>query len=210
MSVRVAVLISGSGSNLAALLDAEAKGDLSPAQIAIVLSNRAEAGGLAKARAAGKATVVVDHRDFEKRRQFERAMIAALEQYEVTHVVLAGFMRVLTPMFVDRFRHRMINVHPSLLPAFPGVNGAQQALDYGVRLTGATVHFVESGVDTGPIIAQAAVPVLSTDDATSLQRRIQAEEHRLLPAALRALARGELRVEGRRVHHADAKGDAHQ
>ena len=198
--MRLAVLVSGTGSNLAALLRAEQAGGLAPAEIVVVVSNKPGVAALDKAAAAGKPAVVVDHRPFGKDRVgFERALLAVLAEHRVEAVVLAGFMRVLTATFIDAFAGKIVNTHPALLPAFPGVDGAGQAIAYGVKLSGVTVHFVDGGVDTGPIIAQRAVPVLPGDDAASLQQRIQVEEHRLLPAVVRALARGRLVCEGRRV-----------
>ena len=197
--MRFAVLVSGQGTNLQALLDAAARGNLAPAEIALVLSNKPDAPALARAAAAGVATAVVDHRGHPDRRAFEEAMLAVLRRAEIEAIVLAGFMRILTEHFVSAFPQRILNTHPALCPAFPGVNAPQQALDYGVKVTGCTVHLVDAGVDTGPIVAQAAVPVLDGDDAASLHDRIRAHEHRLLPEATRLLAAGRLAVEGRRV-----------
>jgi phosphoribosylglycinamide formyltransferase-1 len=197
--MRIAVLVSGQGTNLMSLLATAARGDLAPAEIALVLSNKPDAPALARAAAAGVATAVVDHRAHADRRSFEEAMLVVLRRAEIEAVVLAGFMRILTEHFVSAFPLRILNTHPALCPAFPGVNAPQQALDYGVKVTGCTVHLVDAGVDTGPIIAQAAVPVQHGDDAASLQARIQREEHRLLPEATRLLAAGRLAVEGRRV-----------
>jgi phosphoribosylglycinamide formyltransferase 1 len=197
--MRFAVLVSGQGTNLQALLDAAGRGELAPAEIALVLSNKPGAPALARASAAGVATAVVDHRAHPDRRAFEEAMLAELRRAEIEAVVLAGFMRILTEHFVSAFSQRILNTHPALCPAFPGVDAPQQALDYGVAVTGCTVHFVDTGVDTGPIIAQAAVPVEDGDDATRLHDRIRVHEHRLLPEVTRLLAAGRLRVEGRRV-----------
>jgi phosphoribosylglycinamide formyltransferase-1 len=197
--MRFAVLVSGRGSNLQALLDAAAEGQLAPAEIALVVSNRPGVEALDRARAAGVPAVVVDHKAFESREAFESAMLAALGAHRVEAIVLAGFMRILTAGFVERFAERMINTHPSLLPAFPGVKAPQQAIDHGVKVAGCTVHFVDTGVDTGAIIAQAAVEVLPDDTAQTLHARIQALEHRLLPNAARDLAAGLLVCEGRRV-----------
>ncbi len=197
--MRFAVLVSGQGTNLQALLDAAARGELAPAEIALVLSNKPDAPALARAAAAGVATAVVDHRGHPDRRAFEDAMLAVLRRAEIEAIVLAGFMRILTEHFVSAFPHRILNTHPALCPAFPGVNAPQQAIDYGVKVTGCTVHLVDTGVDTGPIVAQAAVPVLDGDDAGSLHDRIRAHEHRLLPEATRLLAAGHLAVDGRRV-----------
>ena len=197
--MNVGVLVSGKGTNLGALLAAQAAGTLAPARIVAVVSNRADAAALDRARAAGLPTAVVDHRGFGEREAFDAALVAALAAHAVEAVVLAGFMRILTPAFLGAFPGRVINTHPALCPAFPGTGAPAQALAYGVKVTGVTVHFVDAGVDTGPIIAQRAVAVLSGDDAGSLHGRIQAEEHRLLPAVVRALAAGRLTCTGRAV-----------
>ena len=200
--MRFAVLVSGSGSNLGALLAAEAAGTLAPAEIACVVSNRPGVLALDRAARAGKPALVVDHKQFAGRAPFEAALLAVLAQERVDALVLAGFMRLLTPDFVARFPDRIVNIHPSLLPAFPGVDAQAQALAYGVQVTGCTAHFVDTGLDSGAIILQAAVPVHADDhdDAGArLRARILAEEHRLLPEAVRLLAAGALRREGRRV-----------
>ena len=191
--MKVGVLVSGNGTNLQALLDA----DLAPAWIVKVISNRPGVRALERAEARGVPHQVIDHKTFADRGAFEDALLAALADVEL--VVLAGFMRVLTPKFIDAFPLRIVNTHPALLPAFPGTNAAAQAIASGVKLSGVTVHFVDSGVDTGPIIAQRAVPVLADDTAESLHHRIQVEEHRLLPRVVRALAAGRITCEGRRV-----------
>ncbi len=197
--MNVAVLVSGQGTNLGALLAAQAAGALAPARIAVVVSNRPDVGALARAAAAGVPAVVVDHRGFADRADVERALVAALAGHAIDAVVLAGFMRILTPTFLGAFPGRVINTHPALCPAFPGTDAPAQALAHGVKVTGVTVHFVDAGVDTGPIIAQRAVPVRPDDDARSLHARIQIEEHRLLPAVVQALAAGRLRCDGRTV-----------
>lgn len=197
--MRFAVLVSGSGTNLQALLDAEGRGELAPARLVVVVSNRPDVRALDRARAAGKPAITVDHKAFSGREAFERALLAELAIHGVEAIVLAGFMRVLTPTFIGAFPQRIVNTHPALLPAFPGTDAAGQALAHGVKLTGMTVHFVDAGVDTGPIIAQRAVRVLPGDDAAALQRRIQAEEHRVLPRVVQALAAGRITCEGRRV-----------
>jgi phosphoribosylglycinamide formyltransferase-1 len=197
--MRVGVLVSGSGTNLQALLDAEASGQLAPATIAVVLSNRPGVPALARAEQAGKQAVVVDHKQYAERREFEDALIAALDAAQVELVVLAGFMRVLTDHFITHYRERIINTHPSLLPAFPGADAPAQAIAHGVKLSGATIHFVDTNLDGGPIIAQVAVPVLPDDDAVSLHARIQRQEHVLLPLVVRRLALGHLSCKGRVV-----------
>ena len=161
---------------------------------------------LERAQKAGVETFVLSHKAFAAREDFDRALVAELRKRGVELVVLAGFMRVLTGTFLDAFPLRVLNIHPALLPAFPGVHAQKQALDYGVKLAGCTVHFVDKGTDTGPIIAQAAVPVLPTDDEDTLGRRILGEEHRLLPAVVRAVASGQVSVEGRRVDVAPPSG----
>jgi phosphoribosylglycinamide formyltransferase-1 len=196
---RFAVLVSGAGSNLQALLDHAAAGSLEPAAIVAVASNRPEAAALDRARAAGVPAIAVDHRSFARREDFEAALLAGLAPHAPDAIVLAGFMRVLTPRFLGAFPGRVINTHPSLLPSFPGAGAIEQALAHGVTITGCTVHFVDDGVDLGPIIAQRAVPIGRGDDATMVRARIQAAEHVLLPAVVRALAQGRISCEGRRV-----------
>ena len=197
--MRLGVLVSGAGTNLQALLDAELGGALAPGEIAVVVSNNPGAPALARARAADKPAVVVDHRGFPDRGAFEDAMLGALASHGVEAVVLAGFMRVLTARFIDRFPQRIINTHPSLLPAFPGIDAVAQAVAHGVKVAGVTIHFVDASLDAGPIIAQATVPVLPGDDAAALHARIQREEHRLLPDVVQRLAAGRLACEGRVV-----------
>lgn len=193
---RVGILISGRGSDALALIHA-AQAPQYPAQIALVLSNRPQAPGLAKAIDAGVVALAVDHRAFgEDRETHERAMDAALRESGVSFVVLAGYMRILTPFFVAAWAGRMINVHPSLLPAFPGLHSHRQALAAGVKLHGCTVHWVTDGVDAGPIIGQAAVPVLPGDDEASLAARVLAAEHRLFPACLALALTGNVRSAG--------------
>jgi phosphoribosylglycinamide formyltransferase 1 len=191
--MKIGVLVSGNGTNLQALLDA----DLRPAEIAVVISNRPGVKALERAAVAKVHAVVVDHKRFADRVAFEDALLDALVGCEA--IVLAGFMRVLTAHFVERFPLRIINTHPSLLPAFPGVDAPAQAIAHGVKLSGVTIHFVDTSLDGGPIIAQVAVPVLPGDDAQALHKRIQVEEHRLLPRVVRSLALGHLSCEGRSV-----------
>jgi phosphoribosylglycinamide formyltransferase 1 len=192
------VLISGRGSNLQALIDACADPAFA-ARIAIVVSNRPDAGGLERAAAAGVPCVTIAHRDHPDRETFERAMDGALRAAGVDLVCLAGFMRVLTPWFVDAWADRLINIHPSLLPAFPGLDTHRRALDAGVRFHGCTVHYVRSDVDTGPIIAQAAVPVLPGDDEGGLAKRVLEAEHRCYPLAVGLIAAGRVRIVGARA-----------
>jgi phosphoribosylglycinamide formyltransferase-1 len=202
--MKVGVLASGSGSNLQALLDAGARGELGPARVVAVAVNVAGCGALERAERAGVPSFVFDHRSFPSRVEFDRALATRLAASEVELVVLAGFMRILSPDFLHAFAHRIINIHPALLPAFPGLQPQKKALDHGVKFSGCTVHFVDEGTDSGPIIGQTVVPVLESDDERSLARRILAEEHQLLPAAVRALAEGRIKLEGRRVHVASS------
>jgi phosphoribosylglycinamide formyltransferase-1 len=204
--MRVGVLVSGRGTNLAALLAAEAAGTLAPAEIVVVISSKPGVRALEIATAAGKPALVIEHKG-AAREAFEQSLLAALAQHGVEAVVLAGFMRVLTATFISAFPQRIVNTHPALLPAFPGTDGPAQAIAYGVKVAGVTVHFVDTGVDTGPIIAQRAVPVLPDDTADTLHHRIQVEEHKLLPAVVRALAQGRLVCEGRTVAIRGADAD---
>lgn len=193
---RIAVLISGRGSNLQALIDAVAAGRLD-ATIAIVVSNRAEAAGLARARTAGIETVTIPHRDYPTREAFETALVAQLRARDVALVCLAGFMRLLGRTYLDAFGERTLNVHPSLLPAFPGVDAQKQALEHGVKIAGATVHFVTGELDGGPIVAQAAVDVRDDDTADALAARILEVEHRIYPQAVAAVLDGGWAIQGR-------------
>lgn len=196
--MNLGVLISGRGSNLDAILTAVSEGRLS-APVRVVLSNRPAAAGLDRARAAGIPAVVVDHREFPSRDAFERVVVASLREHSVDMVALAGFDRLIGREFLAAFSHRVLNIHPALLPAFPGMHAQRQALAHGVRIAGATVHFVDEEMDHGPIVAQACVPVLDDDTEETLAARILREEHRIFPAALDLLARGRLRLDGRRV-----------
>lgn len=195
--LRVAVLVSGSGTNLQALLDAT-RGSARAYRIVAVGANRGDAGALSRAQAAGVPTFVEEHRAHPARDAFEHALLSQLAPFAPDVIVLAGFMRVLGHVFVGAYPQRIVNVHPALCPAYPGMHAARQALAAGARITGCTVHLVDTGVDTGPILAQVPVQVLDVDDESSLQRRIQAQEHRLLPRVVEALALGQVRrVEGR-------------
>lgn len=195
---RVAVLISGRGSNMSALIEAAAEPEF-PAEIALVLSNRPGAAGLERARAAGIATDAIDHKSYPDRAAFDAALDARLREGRIDLVCLAGFMRLLTPAFVEGWRDRMINIHPSLLPLFPGLNTHERAIAAGMRLAGCTVHFVRPEMDSGPIIGQAAVPIGPDDTADALAARVLAAEHRLYPLALALVADGLVRVEGDRL-----------
>jgi phosphoribosylglycinamide formyltransferase-1 len=192
---RVAILISGRGSNMQALVEAARAPDY-PAEIALVISNRPEAPGLAWAKAQGLPTLALDHKLFESREHFEGQLTSVLEISKIDLVALAGFMRLMTAPFVERWRGRMINIHPSLLPAFKGLHTHAQALAAGVRISGCTVHFVSSEMDAGPIIAQAAVPVMPGDTPETLAARVLAAEHRLYPAALALVARDQAQLNG--------------
>lgn len=191
--VPVGVLISGSGTNLQALIDACAEPDF-PARIAVVISNRKRAHGLERARRAGIPTAWLWHRPHPTREAYDTLLVDTLRAHGVQWVCLAGFMRIITSVLLDAFPGRVLNIHPSLLPAFPGLDGPGQALDAGVRIAGCTVHGVELGVDAGPIVLQAAVPVLPDDDRDTLAARILTQEHVLFPRALRWAAEGRLRL----------------
>lgn len=195
MKKRVAVLISGRGSNLQALIDAALAPDY-PAEIVRVISNRPDAAGLARAASAGIATEVVDHKAFLGRDKFDAALDARLKACNAELVCLAGFMRLLTGRFVEAWRDRLINIHPSLLPAFPGLDTHARALAAGVRFAGCTVHFVRTEMDSGPIIVQAAVPILPGDDEARLAARVLDAEHRAYPLAVALVAGGRTRVSG--------------
>ena len=195
---KLVILISGRGSNMEAVVRACAR-ERWPAQVAAVIASRPDAAGLGFAASQGIATAVVDHRQYPDREAFDAALAAQIDGFAPDLVLLAGFMRVLTTSFVDRYAGRMLNIHPSLLPSFPGLKTHQQALDAGVRLHGASVHFVTSQLDHGPIVAQAAVPVLAGDDAATLAARVLAAEHILYPRAVRWFVEGRLAPDGLRV-----------
>lgn len=192
---RLAVFVSGSGTNLQAIIDAK----IQNVEIALVLSNNPGAYALERAKKHGIPVEIVDHRDYSLREEFEREILMRLEPYNIDLIALAGFMRILSPFFIISYKNRIINLHPALLPSFPGTHAAKQALDYGVKFTGCTVHFVDEGVDTGPIILQAVVPIYDTDTEDSLLERIHKEEYRIYPEAIRVFAEGRLKIERRRV-----------
>jgi phosphoribosylglycinamide formyltransferase 1 len=194
----VGVLASGRGSNLQAILDACARPGF-PARVGVVISDREQAPALERARAAGVETLWVNPKDFPDREAFDLALVGELEGRGVGLVCHAGWMRILSPPYVRAFAGRALNIHPSLLPAFPGLRPQRQALEHGARVTGATVHFVDEGVDTGPIVLQAAVPVEPDDTEDTLAARILVQEHRLYPEAIRLFAEGRLQIQGRRV-----------
>ena len=196
MKRRVAILISGRGSNMAALIEAAKATDF-PAEIVVVICNRADAGGLAIASQSGVATVTIESKPFGKdRAAFEAVVQSALDEYRIDLVCLGGFMRLLTAEFVQRWYGKMLNIHPSLLPSFPGIDPARQALDAGVKISGATVHFVIPETDAGPIVMQGAVTVADGDTPETLAARILTIEHRIYPEALRLLASGRVRLDG--------------
>lgn len=198
MRLRLGVLISGRGSNLQALIDA-ARDPAFPAEVALVISNKADAPGLDRARAAGIATLVLKPKDFADKAAHEAAMIAALEAAGVGLVCLAGYMRLLSPVFVEAWHNRLINIHPSLLPSFPGLDTHARAIDAGVWFHGCTVHYVRVEMDTGPIIVQAAVAVAEDDTPDSLSARVLEQEHKAYPLAVRLIAEGRVAVEGDRA-----------
>ncbi len=196
--MRIAVLASGSGTNLQSILERQRQGQLD-VEIALVISNNPEAKALQRAAQAGLATRSINHRNFNSRAEFDQAVVAELTSAEVELVVLAGFMRILSDVFLRAYPQRIINIHPALLPAFPGLDAQQQALDYGAKFSGCTVHLVDGGVDTGPIIVQAAVPIQADDDKDSLAARIQEQEHRIYPQAIQWFAEGRIKIDGRQV-----------
>jgi phosphoribosylglycinamide formyltransferase-1 len=206
-SRRVGVLISGRGSNLQALIDAVADGRLD-ASLALVICNRADAEGLERARRAGVEAICVSHQDWRSRNDYDHALIGELQRRRVDVVCLAGFMRVLGPAMIAAFPNRILNVHPSLLPSFPGVNAQRQAFEHGVKVAGVTVHFVTGELDGGPIILQRAVPVLDSDTADTLAARILAEEHRAYPEALKIVLDGRWTLDGRRFVRLEGEASA--
>lgn len=196
--LRIGVLASGGGTNLQSIIDRCQDGSIA-AEIALVISNNPSAGALVRASRAGIQTLCINHRDFCTREEFDTAVVKTLQKAGVELVVLAGFMRIISQTFIDAFPERIINIHPALLPAFPGLHVQQQAIDYGARFSGCTVHFVDGGVDTGPIIIQAVVPVLPDDTAETLATRILEQEHRVYPRAIQLIAEGRVHVDDRRV-----------
>ena len=195
---RIGILISGRGSNMEALLRAAEEGRI-PAVVAVVISNEPDAPGLRKAQERGVETLLLDHRKARDKEEQDRRIVAALEERRVDLVCLAGYMKILTPGLLKAYPGRILNIHPSLLPAFPGLDAQRKALEHGVRYSGATVHLVDAGVDTGPIVLQAVVPVEPEDTPVTLADRILEQEHRIYPEAVRLLFEGRLNVEGRRV-----------
>ncbi|WP_020675731.1 phosphoribosylglycinamide formyltransferase [Geopsychrobacter electrodiphilus] len=196
--LRLGILASGGGTNLQSIIDGCAAGTLS-AEVAIVICNNPGAGALTRAETAGLKTCCINHRDFTRRSDFDSKVVKQLQAANVELVVLAGFMRIISPVFLEAYPQRIINIHPALLPAFPGLHVQQQAIDYGARFSGCTVHLVDAGVDTGPIVLQAVVPVLEDDSAEDLAARILIEEHKIYPQAIQLFAEGRLLIENRRV-----------
>lgn len=201
--VKIAVLVSGSGTNLQTLIDQLHQDNTSGIEIAVVISDRQNAYALTRAKHAGIPTQVVRAKDYENRIAFDQEISRQIENASAELIVLAGFMKLFQPPFVRKYHNRILNVHPSLLPAFPGATPVADLLTYGAKVAGVTVHFVDEGVDTGPIIAQTVVPVYDTDDEETLHNRIQIEEHKLYPKVIKSFAEGKLKVEGRRVSQID-------
>jgi len=202
--LRLAVMISGSGTNLQALIDACAAPDY-PAKIEVVISNRPNAKGLERARSAGLKAVCIDHKDFETREAFEDAVHECLREHKTELVCLAGFMRILNAEFVNRWKDRMINIHPSLLPSYKGLHTHERALEDGVRFAGCTIHYVRPEMDNGPIIMQAVVPIAEDETAESLAAKILTYEHKMYPAAVKLIAEGKVRVAGTKVAFKDTE-----
>lgn len=196
--LRLAVLASGRGSNFEAVQKAIEIGTVS-AEVQVVITDKADAAVLDKARSRSIATSYINPGQFATKHEYEQELVRVCEEYKVDLIVCAGFMRILGTTFLDAFPLRVVNIHPALLPSFPGLHAQKQAFDYGVKISGCTVHFVDSGVDTGPIILQQTVPVLPGDDEETLTARILEQEHQLLPEAIRLVAAGRLRIEGRKV-----------
>jgi len=196
--LRIGVLASGGGTNLQSIIE-RCQDDSLDAEIAVVICNNPAAGALERAAQAGIASRCINHRDFSSREDFDTAVVSALQESGVELVVLAGFMRIITQTFIDAFPDRVINIHPALLPSFPGLHVQQQAIDYGARFSGCTVHFVDGGVDTGPILIQAVVPVLQDDTAETLAARILEQEHRIYPRAIQLIAENRVHINDRQV-----------
>ena len=194
---RIAVLASGRGTNLEAILEAAERGEIA-GEVALVVSDQKEAQALQRAERRGIKNLFMDPRNYKGREQYDRAIVEQLQEDRIDLVALAGFMRLLSPLFVKAFPMQIMNIHPSLLPAFPGLDGVEQAFHYGVKVTGCTVHFVDEGLDTGPIILQEAVPVIQEDTVETLHQRIHASEYRLYPTAIDLFCQDKLKVEGRR------------
>ena len=192
---KVGILVSGNGSNLQAIIDEK----IASCEIALVISNKPDVYAIKRAQSNNIPVEIINNKNFETREEFERQLIKSLDSRDIELIVLAGFMRVLTPLFVRHYKNRIINIHPALLPSFPGVDAAKQALEYGVKYSGCTVHFVDDGVDTGPIVLQAIVSIEDSDTEQTLLERIHKEEHRVFPEAVRLFCEGKIKIEGRRV-----------
>lgn len=192
---KVGILVSGNGSNLQAIIDEK----IASCEIALVISNKPDVYAIKRAESNNIPVEIINNKNFETREEFERQLIKSLDSRGIELIVLAGFMRVLTPLFVRHYKNRIINIHPALLPSFPGVDAAKQALEYGVKYSGCTVHFVDDGVDTGPIVLQAIVSIEDSDTEQTLLERIHKEEHRVFPEAVRLFCEGKIKIEGRRV-----------
>lgn len=197
-ATKLGVLVSGGGSNLQSIIDNIEAGSLS-AKVCVVIANEPDAFGMTRASNHGIPAVLINHRDYENRGAFDAKLVEVLKDYDVDLVVLAGFMRIITRTLLDAFPNRIINIHPALLPSFPGTHVWQDQIDYGVKFAGCTVHFVDEGMDSGPIIIQAVVPVMDDDDADSLSSRILKQEHRIYSRAIQLFSEGRLKIEGRRV-----------
>lgn len=196
--INLGVLISGNGTNLQAIIDASEAGSLD-AVVKCVISNKVSAFGLERARKHGIEAIHLDHKQFENREAYDAKVVEILKERNIDLVILAGFMRIVTPVLLEAFKNRVMNIHPALLPAFPGLDAQKQALEYGAKVAGCTIHFVDAGTDTGPIILQKTVPILENDTEETLSERIHKEEHKSYPEAIQLFAKGRLSVEGRRV-----------
>ena len=199
---RIAVLASGRGSNLEAILKAMKRGEIA-GEVVLMISDRSDAPALEIARGSGVKALHIDPKGYNSRESYDQVLINTLKEHQIDLVVLAGFMRLLSPLFVQAFPLQILNIHPSLLPAFPGNDGIEQAFNYGVKVTGCTVHFVDEGLDSGPVVLQEAVPVIQRESVKTLQQRIQAVEHRIYPIAIDLFCRDKLKVEGRRCYIID-------
>jgi len=197
--LRIAILASGGGTNLQTIIDQCQQG-LLDAEICLVLSNNPGAGALKRAEQAGIHTICIDHRKFDNREDFDQSVVATLQKARIELVVLAGFMRIISEIFLQAFPQKIINIHPALLPAFPGLHVQQKAIEYGAKFSGCTVHFVDAGVDTGPIIAQAVVPIFSDDCQDTLAARILEQEHKIYPQTIQWFAEDRVKIVGRQVH----------
>ena len=202
--LRLAVLASGGGTNLQSIIDQSQQGQLD-VEICLVISNNPGAGALTRADQAGIKSLCINHREFDTREEFDQTVIAALQKAGAELIVLAGFMRIISTLFLQAFPQRIINIHPALLPAFPGLHVQQKAIDYGVKFSGCTVHFVDAGVDTGPIIIQAVVPILHGDTEETLAARILEQEHKIYPKAIQWIAEGRVKIINRHVQILDSE-----